>query len=124
MSAYDPRSISFDDFRKFMGEFISTNPNAGPAWDLITCLRGPDFPSEKGNMSPKEAQVAYRARRARKYRTVEVIRSVAFFGSVGGAARHHSDEVVILPPRPEWDHFDRHVARAANVLGLTVMEDE
>lgn len=83
-------------------------------WDLLTCTRGPDSPSERGDGSGAENQSAYKARRERKYRTGEVIRGVS--GLNAGAARNRVDEKVILPPRDEWDHYDRHVAKAVDAL--------
>lgn len=114
------QEASFDDLRRFMGQVIRYNPNSGALWDLITCLRGPDSPSERPDQSSEESAKAYAGRRERKRRTVEVIRENAFFGVVGGAARHRPGKVVQLPPRNQWDHFDRHVQRAASVLGLEV----
>lgn len=87
-------------------------------WSVITCLRGPDFPSERPNMSEAEHKKAYKARRDRKFDTVEIIRA-ASVGQVGGA-RVHVDDHVTLPPKDQWDHFDKHVARAAAALGLKV----
>jgi len=113
-------NMSLNDWRRFMARFLCYNPNADRAWDILTCLRGPDYPSERPDMSPEESGRAYSERRKRKYDTVEVIRSAAFFGVVGGSARHHADDKVKLPPSSRWDHFDKHVARAANVLGLPV----
>lgn len=114
------RDLSFDDWRRFMGEFLQRNPNAGAAWDLMGCVRGPDFPSERPDMRSSEHDAAYKGRRKRKYETVEVIRNAMFFGFVGGGARSHSGDSVELPPTNMWDHFDRHVARGANAVGLKV----
>lgn len=55
---------------------------------------------------------------------MEIIREKAFFGVTGGSARHHDDDTVIVPPSGEQDHFDRHVVRAAGVLGLKVKVEE
>ena len=114
------KGMSLDELRETVGVIIKSNPNAGPFWDIITCQRGPDAPSERPDQSGPVASAAYAARRKRKFNTVEVIRSVSFGGFVGGAARSHEDDKVILPPQKQWDHFDKHVARAANVLGLKV----
>lgn len=114
--------LTFDQSRRIIGELISHNPNSGRLWDILTCLRGPDSPSERLDMSPKEASKAYTERRARKFDTVEVIREMAFFGACSGQARHRAGDEVTLPPRKEWDHFDKHVSRAANAVGLRVRE--
>src|SRR3990167_7388994 len=120
LESYDPKTMSFADWRKFMGVFLRHNSAASLAWDLMTCLRGPDSPSERGGMSSAEAAAAYQGRRERKYRTVEVIRSAAFGGGVGGCARSHPGTAIQLPSRGEWDHFDRHADRAARVVDLKV----
>jgi len=93
--------------------------NGSALWDVLTAMRGPDFPSERPNMSPREASAAYRGRRERKYRTGEVLRAVALPGACIGA-RTHFDTKVVLPPTDQWDHYDKHVARAARALGLGV----
>lgn len=117
----DPRTISLGEMREFMGEFIKHNPVSGRFWDLITCLRGPDSPSERPDMLPEVASRAYEARRRRKAETVEVIRGLAFGGVVGGSARSRTDrDYVELPPEDEWDHFDKHVQRAAQAIGIEV----
>lgn len=115
------RPQTFEEIREVIGTFLKSSGDAGRLWDLITCLRGPDFPSERGDMESDESSKAYRGRRERKARTVEVIRYHAFNGASGGSARLRSDRnYVILPPREQWDHFDRHVSRAATILGLEV----
>lgn len=118
------RYATCDDMRKLVGEFLR---KASPGqtkkfWDLIVCLRGPDWPSERPNQEYDVAQKRYGQRLDRKYRTVEVIRSAAFGGVVGGAAKSHKADRVQLPPEQRWDHFDKHVWRAAKVLGLKVEE--
>lgn len=101
-----------------IGKMVRDN---GQLWDILTCLRGPDSPSERASMSRSEHDEAYRKRRERKAKTVEVIRWHALQGAVGGSARYRSDrDWVELPPRDEWDHFDKHVDRAARSLGLGV----
>ena len=116
-------ALSLTELRQVMARIIDTNPNSGQLWDILTCLRGPDSPSERPDMTSKESNEAYAGRRARKYKTVEVIRQKAFFGSIGGAARHHAADRVTLPPSSQWDHFDKHVARAASALGIQVEEE-
>ena len=115
------RPETLDEMREVVAEFLQSSPDAGKFWDLITCLRGPDSPSERGDMTREEHERAYAGRRERKRQTVEVIRYRAFGGVVGGSARHRDGCAVHLPERKSWDHFDRHVERAAKVLGLKVI---
>lgn len=114
--------LTFDEKRKMIGKWLRES-DSGRLWDLLCALRGPDSPSERPDQSPDEASRLYRARRDRKFKTVEVIRQKAFFGIVGNGARHHDAEYVILPPTSEWDHFDGHVNRAASAIGLEVRID-
>lgn len=121
MDTNTPTPKTLTEMRGIIGDFLQNSPDAGLLWDLITCLRGPDSPSEKPNMTSNESREAYGGRRKRKAKTVEVIRHYAFNGIIGGCARSRSDrDYVELPPTSEWDHFDRHVERAAQVLGLEV----
>lgn len=94
-------------------------PEGSGLWDILTGLRGPDSPSERPNMSSSESSAAYSARRKRKRETVEAIRGFTFPG-IGGARYRTDEPVVYLPPSTEWDHFDKHVARAAQTIGLKV----
>lgn len=88
-------------------------------WDIITCLRGPDSPSEKANDDRATRDAAYAKRRERKHETVEVIRGIVAPGI--GEARFRQDiSYVMLPPSNEWDHFDTHVYKAARALGIEV----
>lgn len=114
------REMTLDELRGLIGIILDSNPNSGKFWDIITCQRGPDSPSERGDLSEDKNEEAYRARRERKFKTVEVIRAASFGGVVGGAARSHKGSSVTLPPHAKWDHFDRHVHRAATVLGLDI----
>jgi len=111
-----------EDMRRMCQEFFTTAPlhERERFWDLITCLRGPDSPSERSNMTSEEHAAAYSGRRKRKYNTVEVIRHKVFYGACGGSARRRAGDSVLLPPPYKWEHFDKHVARAAEVLGLEV----
>jgi hypothetical protein len=87
-------------------------------WDVLTALRGPDFPSEIGDGSGVKNAAAYDQRRKRKYATTEIIRAKS--GLHGGAARFHAGDHVTVPPFAKQDHFDRHVVKAAQALGITV----
>lgn len=116
-----------DEMRELIGNFLQTadSSEAQRLWDIITCQRGPDSPSERPDMTEAESATAYRLRRERKRATVEVIRKQAFGGVVGGAARWRDDiKYVTLPPQNEWDHFDRHVEKAARAMGLEVKIQE
>lgn len=116
------KNLSFEQWRRFMAEFMGRNPNASLAWDVMGCVRGPDSPSESCKMGSAEHNQAYAGRRQRKYNTVEVIREAMFFGVCGGGARHHKGDSVTLAGLE--DHFDRHVRAAANALGLKVKVNE
>lgn len=100
-------------------ELLANDPS-GKLWDVLTALRGPDTPSERSDMPAKERDEAYRARRVRKYKTVEVIRYHAVGHTAPGARRHADDKVILPNDREVWDHFDKHVERAARALGLRV----
>lgn len=120
-----PQPKNLEEMRETIGTFLTTNPESGMLWDLITGLRGPDTPSENPSMGGEEFGRTYQLRRERKAKTVEVIRWHAFKGRVGGSARLRSDrKYVIVPPKQKQDHFDRHVIRAAQVLGLEVRIEE
>ena len=110
--------LTLTEWREFMAEFLRKNPNSGNAWDLMACVRGPDYPSERPDMTPSESSRAYNGRRERKRKTIEIIRDRMFFGVVGGSARSHKADSVQLPPRIQWDHFDRHVERGARIVDL------
>ena len=112
--------MTLDAKRQKIGKWLE-GPDGGALWDIMCALRGPDSPSETPSMSPQQRALAYNARRKRKFNTVEVIREKAFFGVVGGCARHHEGDTILLPPTIGWDHFDGHMQKAANVLGLKVV---
>jgi len=91
-------------------------------WDVLVCLRGPDSPSERPNQPEGVRESSYNARVARKMKTVAIIRGNTFPGV--GAARCADGDTVSLPPSNTWDHFDKHVHRAALALGLKVQIEE
>lgn len=111
--------LTFDQQRVALGIFIKSD-RGQKLWDLITALRGPDSPSETPSMSGKEAKIAYAERRKRKYNSTEVIRWAAFFGVVGGAARYHEGDKIVVEDLDNLDHFSKHMVRAANAIGLKV----
>lgn len=110
--------MELGDFLKFVGDYCRRSE---AAWSVITALRGPDSPSERPNHSHAKSSELYWLRRERKRRTVEVIRGKAV-GQVGAARTRKADSIT-LPPSSCWDHFDKHCARAANVLGLHINID-
>lgn len=112
--------LSTGMWRELMAEVLRTSPSSSQIWDLMSCIRGPDTPSERPDMTPDEYDRTYDARRKRKYQTVEVIRHAVFHGVVGGSARHHADNQVKLPTKTVHDHFDRHMERGAKILGLNI----
>lgn len=114
--------LTLTDLREFMYFVITECPASGQFWDLITGLRGPDFPSERGDQSPVEHAKAYSDRRKRKYEAGEVIREKAFYGAIGGGARSHAGDTVVVNPSIRADHYDRHAIRAAQVVGLKIKE--
>lgn len=121
-SGVDFNTITLTDLREFMYFVITQCPASGKFWDLITGLRGPDNPSERADQSPSEHAKAYSDRRKRKYDAGEVIRAEAFYGAIGGAARSHKGDTVVVNPPSRSDHYDRHVVRAAQVIGLKIKE--
>lgn len=90
-------------------------------WDVLTALRGPDSPSEIGDGLGVKNAALYDQRRKRKYQTTEIIRAKS--GLHGGAARFHAGNQVKVPPTEKWDHFDRHVVKAAKALGIEVVTE-
>ena len=111
--------MTFEEMRECIGVWLK-GPHGGELWDLMCAQRGPDSPSERDNMGADQRAVAYAARRKRKFNTTEVIRQASWGGVVGGSARSHQGNSITLPPQEEWDHFDKHMARAAEMVGLTI----
>ena len=95
-------------------------PGGEAIWTVMTAFRGPDSPSERPDQDAETRERQYRLRRDRKRDTVEVIRGKALNGVSRGARVRTDTDTVVLPPQKEWDHFDRHVASAASVLGLKI----
>ena len=110
---------TLDDIRKQIGKWLS-GPHGSSLAAILAAQRGPDSPSERGDMSGEEHDRAYWGRRARKRSSGEIIRSASFFGLGQVGARSHKDTKIVLPPHRLWDHYDKHMAQAAGVLGLKV----
>lgn len=111
-----------DEMRGLIGEFLKRGDSeAQRLWDIITCQRGPDAPSEVGGGADQSNSEAYNLRRERKRDTVEVIRAQSWNGVVGGCARYRTDiKYVTVEPPSRQDHFARHVVKAASALGLEI----
>lgn len=110
---------SFDEIRKQIGKWLS-GPHGSKLAAVLAAQRGPDSPSERGNMSSEDHDRAYWGRRARKFSSGEVIRQKSFFGIGQVGARSRSADYITLPPKNQWDHYDKHMAQAAGVLGIEV----
>lgn len=106
--------------REQIGRWLS-GPNGAALACILAAQRGPDSPSERSNMVGAAHSKAYWGRRARKASSGEVIRAVSFlgFGKVG--CRYRKGDKIYLPPHDKWDHYDKHMAEAAHVLGLDVV---
>jgi hypothetical protein len=120
----DPTTIdkwSLDDIRKQIGKWLS-GPQGSRLAAILAAQRGPDSPSERGDMDGEEHKKAYWGRRARKASSGEVIRQASFFGIGQVGARSRSGSSITLPPSNEWDHYDKHQAQAAGVLGIQVIQ--
>lgn len=98
-----------------------SEPGGKELWDVLVALRGPDSPSETPGMASSEHYRLYQARRKRKYHTVEVIRGAVAPNPGSGYRWHYDDKVTLPSNRDTWDHFDKHVEKAAGILGLSVV---
>ena len=115
------------ELRKKLDKLVDllTDPEHGAMiTDITVCLRGPDsgkgMPSEQRDQTGADADRFYRARVARKMITGAVIRGAVYNGRQVGGQRTRQASFVELPPEREWDHYDKHVARAARWLGLEI----
>ena len=115
---FDQR-LTCDDMRHVLHDFFlnSSHTETQKLWDVLTALRGPDAPSEGSGVVGD----TYDNRRKRKYETTEIIRERAFFGAMGGAARYHKGYSIVLHKATSGDHFSRHAAEAAIILGLKII---
>jgi hypothetical protein len=110
-----------DQIRRQIGLWLA-GPNGANLATILAAQRGPDSPSERPDMGPAEYDRHYWGRRARKRSSGEVIRSVSFFGLGRVGARSRTADSITLPPRNQWDHYDKHQASAAQILGIKVVE--
>ncbi|TFH63977.1 MAG: hypothetical protein E4G90_09035 [Gemmatimonadales bacterium] len=100
-------------------ELLTTGPESSKLWDIVTAMRGPDSPSERPSDAPTTHRRKWAERVERKMQTVAVIRGEVFGAtSAPGSARMTRRSYVRLPKEGEWDHYDKHVARAARALEL------
>lgn len=114
---------TLDDIRKQIGKWLS-GPHGAALAAILAAQRGPDSPSERGDMDRAEYDRRYLGRRARKRSSGEVIRAASFFGIGHVGCRVRKDTKIVLPPRNVWDHYDKHQAEAAHYLGIEVVIDE
>jgi hypothetical protein len=112
-----------DEIRKQIGRWLSGKHGANLA-AILAAQRGPDSPSERGDMASADYDKAYWGRRARKASSGEVIRQASFFGIGRVGARSRSGDSITLPPSDLWDHYDKHMASAAHALGIAVVKSE
>lgn len=115
-------NLSLDEIRKQIGRWLS-GPHGSSLAAILAAQRGPDSPSERPDMDSAEHEKAYWGRRARKKSSGEVIRTASFFGLGKVGCRARSGDSITLPPQSKWDHYDKHMAQAAHVLGIKVVED-
>ncbi len=123
MEQHEIDKWNLEQIRKQIGRWLS-GPNGANLAAILAAQRGPDAPSERGDMSGPEHDANYWGRRARKRSSGEVIRSASFFGLGKVGARCRTADHITLPPRQKWDHYDKHQASAAAVLGIKVIESE
>lgn len=112
-------SFSLDEIRKQIGRWLH-GPHGSSLAAILAAQRGPDSPSERDEMSSEEHKKAYWGRRARKFSSGEVIRAKSFFGIGQVGARSRSGNYITLPPHSQWDHYDKHMAQAAQIIGVEV----
>jgi hypothetical protein len=116
-------NYDLEAIRRQIGRWLSGRHGAALA-AILAAQRGPDSPSERPDMGPVQHDQAYWGRRARKASSGEIVRSASFFGIGKVGARSRSGDSITLPPRSKWDHYDKHQAQAAQVLGIKVIESE
>lgn len=114
---------TLDDIRRQIGKWLS-GPHGPQLATILAAQRGPDAPSERDDMDRASYDKAYWGRRARKASSGEAIRAASFFGIGKVGARSRKADFITLPPEAEWDHYDKHMAQAAKVIGLRVVIDE
>lgn len=116
-------SMDLDAIRRQIGRWLSGRYGSSLA-AILAAQRGPDSPSERADMGSQDYDRAYWGRRARKRSSGEVIRSESFFGLGKVGARSRGGDTITLPPSDKWDHYDKHMAQAAQVLGLKIVTSE
>jgi hypothetical protein len=123
MEQHEIDNWNLDDIRRQIGRWLARQHGSSLA-AILAAQRGPDSPSERPDMGGPEHTQAYWGRRARKASSGEVIRRRSFFGIGTVGARSREGTFITLPPSSKWDHYDKHMAQAAAVLGLQVKKSE
>lgn len=114
---------TLEEIRKQIGKWLA-GPHGSSLAAILAAQRGPDSPSERADMERIDYDRAYWGRRARKASSGEVIREASFFGIGRVGARSRKGDSIVLPPSNLWDHYDKHMASAAEALGIKVIQDE
>lgn len=118
----DPSSLSYHDILVLIGDFLASNPHEGKKlWDLLAVVRGPDCGLGLGpDYEDGRDEKATKGRNDRKALTGAIIRAYMFPKGVGGASAkfNHHEDTIFLPPKKDWDHYDKHVWKAINVLDI------
>ena len=118
----DIDSWDLEAIRKQIGKWLRGKYGSSLA-AILAAQRGPDSPSERPDI-PEQHDKLYWGRRARKASSGEVIRKKSFFGIGCVGARTREGDSITLPPSSRWDHYDKHMAQAAAVLGIKVVQSE
>lgn len=124
----DPKLLSFDIMRELIDQFLQKNPKDGKKlWDCMATVRGPD----QGIGAPASPcdgsdSVAEHKRVARKKLTCTIIRGRLFPGTTNCSSADINNDpsaVVQLPKKATWDHYDKHVFKTCQHLGIPYQVD-
>lgn len=120
----DTKLLSFDLMRQLTDEFLAKNPKeAKKFWDLMAVVRGPDT-GLKGTLAKIDGSTpdAEKERVTRKRQTCSILRGLFFPQAVNCSSADIStdpDAKIMLPPKDQWDHYDKHVWKVCQAHGIT-----